>query len=114
MSLNENEALWLTTSNNPFDYFEDFENWWKFDRLCGYYTCERIANMTHNSSQNNLSEYEKALIQNDAVKELYDLTHKIRDYTIANPNVAKTIGLKVDSIPDYQIITDHSLITERI
>jgi hypothetical protein len=44
----------LTTIDNPFDPFEQFTSWWKFDVEKGYNTCgylARIAKITQDMSQ---------------------------------------------------------------
>ena len=33
----------LTTFDNPFDYFEQFDEWLLFDKEKGYNTCEYLA-----------------------------------------------------------------------
>ncbi len=38
----------LTTIDNPYDPFKQFEEWWKYDHTNGYCTCEyldRVANV---------------------------------------------------------------------
>ena len=37
-------ASMITTSDNPFDYFTDFDNWYNFDsNIKGYNTCQVLA-----------------------------------------------------------------------
>lgn len=36
-------ALWLTTADNPYDFFEQFDQWYQFDTTHGYNTCGLIA-----------------------------------------------------------------------
>lgn len=66
-----NNQVWLTTLDNPFDYFTDFEHWWKWDQSKGYRTCERLAKLT--GSTNNLSDEEAESAITDAVMRLYQL-----------------------------------------
>lgn len=33
----------LSTTDNKFNYFTDFDNWYKFDRDMGYNCCSRVA-----------------------------------------------------------------------
>lgn len=41
----------ITTSDNPFDYFDDFDNWYNFDsNIKGYCTCELLARYAKTSS----------------------------------------------------------------
>lgn len=37
----------LTTVDNPFDPFEQFALWDKFDREKGYFTCQYLARLVH-------------------------------------------------------------------
>ena len=37
----------LTTYDNPFDPFIQFDSWFAFDTEKGYYTCSRIARLTN-------------------------------------------------------------------
>ena len=50
----ENKEIMLTTFDNPFDPFEQFDSWFLFDVEKGYNTCShlaRIANVTKEMSQ---------------------------------------------------------------
>ena len=40
-------ACALTTYDNPFDPFTQFDSWFAFDTEKGYYTCSRIARLTN-------------------------------------------------------------------
>lgn len=64
----EDERLWVTTIDNPFDPFESFDEWKRFDEDHGYYTCEYIARIANTSTDLTESEYNEAI--NDAVKEI--------------------------------------------
>ena len=49
----------LTTFDNPFDPFEDFNFWLMYDNEKGYNTCgylDRIANVTDDMSQKEANE----------------------------------------------------------
>lgn len=35
--------VWITTADNPFDPFEDFDSWQAFDHEKGYNTTEYVA-----------------------------------------------------------------------
>lgn len=39
------KAYMLTTIDNPYNPFDDFNRWFEFDELCGYCCCERIAKL---------------------------------------------------------------------
>lgn len=49
----------LTTLDNPFDPFNDFASWFKFDLEKGHHTCsriDRIANLSNEMSQKEVDE----------------------------------------------------------
>jgi len=37
------KEVFITTIDNPFNYFTQFEEWLAYDRQMGYYTCEYLA-----------------------------------------------------------------------
>jgi hypothetical protein len=39
----DNMEFLLTTKDNPFDPFEDWESWYNYDTLKGYDTCGYLA-----------------------------------------------------------------------
>ena len=55
----------LTTFDNPFDPFDDFNSWWLFDVEKGYNTCgylDRIAKVTDDMTQKEVNaEIERAI-----------------------------------------------------
>ena len=55
----------LTTFDNPFDPFEQFDSWFKFDVEKGYYSCSklaRIAQLTDDMSEAEIQmETERAI-----------------------------------------------------
>ena len=67
----ENERLWATTIDNPFDPFKDFDDWYRFDEDHGYHTCEYIARVAEVPFEATESEYSQAI--NAAVKDIVRL-----------------------------------------
>lgn len=65
------EAWFVTTIDNPFDYFTQFDEWYRFDTEKGYDTCNYIARITRAS--NNMSERDKVEAINEAVDEIIRL-----------------------------------------
>lgn len=59
---------WLTTTDNPYDPFEDFDNWYQFDIGNGYNTCAIVARVALTS--NELDETANSNAINEAVKTL--------------------------------------------
>lgn len=58
----------LTTEDNPYDPFDDFENWYAFDERHGYHTCGYIDRIAKNSSD--LPPSDQISIVNDAIDEI--------------------------------------------
>lgn len=59
---NDTLHVWVTTIDNPFDPFTDFDNWYRYDESKGYCTSGYLARYC-NSDDSDLSdtEYEKRL-----------------------------------------------------
>ena len=71
----------LTTFDNPFDPFEQFDSWLLFDKEKGYDSCERlmrIANLSDEMSQKEIDEeIERAI---DKIIK-YDFTNTYKKVT---------------------------------
>lgn len=68
----ENKRVALTTVDNPYNPFKDWNSWFLFDVEKGYNSCAYLARVTHTSNQlsdkENDEEIEKAIdeiIKND-------------------------------------------------
>ena len=64
----------ITTVDNPFDPFEDFENWFRYDVDCGYNSCCYLARLAN--TNDSLSEVEYCKEVERAIDQiiLYDPT----------------------------------------
>ena len=40
------KEFFITTADNPFDYFSQFDEWFEFDQSHGYHTLEYVARLT--------------------------------------------------------------------
>lgn len=60
-------AVFLTTIDNPYDYFTQFDEWYAFDTEKGYNTCNYLARIALTSTEMSEKEYEDAV--EDAVNE---------------------------------------------
>jgi hypothetical protein len=60
-----NEEFRLTTFDNPFDPFEQFNDWFLFDIEKGYYTCSYLGRIARTSDmltdEENNKEIERAI-----------------------------------------------------
>ena len=60
-----NGSCALTTFDNPFDPFEQFSDWFRFDVDQGYYSCSYLARIAKTSEQfsdeENNQEIERAI-----------------------------------------------------
>ena len=65
----------LTTIDNPFNPFTEFDKWFVFDEDMGYHTCAYIARITHTSNQ--MSDEENNAETERAIDEIirYDFRH---------------------------------------
>ena len=58
----------LTTIDNPFDPFTQFDDWKTWDEQQGYYTCSYLARIVKTS--NKLSDADEAQAIEDAINEI--------------------------------------------
>ena len=64
-----NEDVAITTEDNPYNPFIEFNSWLTYDIQMGYYTCERLASIVHNLPDA-LSQDENNFFVNEAIDEL--------------------------------------------
>ena len=64
----DKKEFMLTTIDNPFNPFDDFDSWFLFDVEKGYYSCSRLARITNNS--NDLTELEEKKDLERAIDEI--------------------------------------------
>lgn len=64
----------LSTSDNPFNPFTNFREWFAFDEGKGYHTCSYLARISNSDGE--LGEKEDILATNLAIEEIlhYNLT----------------------------------------
>jgi len=58
----------ITSIDNPYDPFDEWDKWLLFDNASGYHTCERLASITTISDQ--FSEEEVYDSVDDSIDEL--------------------------------------------
>ena len=59
----------ITTEDNPFDPFTEFDSWLSYDVQMGYSTCERLAAIV-GSCPHSLSDDENRFFVEEAIDEL--------------------------------------------
>lgn len=65
------KAVMLTTIDNPFDPFAQFDEWKAFDEAKGYFSCAYLARIVKTSDE--LSEEDEALAIEQAIDEIIKL-----------------------------------------
>lgn len=65
------DEVMLTTIDNPYNPFTQFDEWFAFDESKGYYTCEYLARIARSSDE--LSPEDEALAINAAIDEIVEL-----------------------------------------
>lgn len=58
----------LTTVDNPYNPFTDFEKWYEFDESKGYHSCSYLARIIFTSEE--LSEKDQDLANEAAIDEI--------------------------------------------
>lgn len=66
--VDDNVELLLTTVDNPYDPFTQFDDWYAFDLAKGYHTPGMLARIVQSSDE--LSDADQRLAINDAVEEI--------------------------------------------
>ena len=64
-------VTFVTTLDNPYDYFTQFDEWYAFDTEKGYNTCAYLARIAKTSKEMSEADYEQAV--NNAVDEIVRL-----------------------------------------
>jgi hypothetical protein len=68
---NTTKVIMLTTIDNPFSPFTDFDAWKAFDESNGYFTCAYLARIVRSSDE--LSDTDEDLAIQNAIDEIVKL-----------------------------------------
>lgn len=60
----------LTTVDNPYNPFNDFDAWYAYDSNAGYYSCAYLARIAMDSPE--LTDAERTIEINRAIQEIID------------------------------------------
>ena len=63
--------MMLTTIDNPFNPFTQWDEWKRYDEDKKYYTCSYLARIAKNSDDLSEADYNKAI--DDAIEEIVSL-----------------------------------------
>lgn len=63
--------LMLTTIDNPWDPFEEFDEWFAWDARAGYHTTSYLARIVKSSDE--LSDADQQLAINHAIEEIVEM-----------------------------------------
>jgi len=80
--------LMLTTLDNPFNPFTQFDEWYAFDVANGYNTCAYLARVT--KSSDDLSEFDSDQAIDQAMNEIINL-NLLGNYIKVNENFDRRI-----------------------
>ena len=81
-----NEEVMLTTIDNPYDPFTNYDRWYTYDVLHGYNSCGLLARIARTS--HNLSDADYFIEVNNAIDEIikYDATKMFKKVTRLQEN----------------------------
>jgi hypothetical protein len=74
----------LTTIDNPFDPFEQFDSWLMFDKEKGYNSCERlarIAEITDDMTQKEIDDENERAIDEIIKHDIFNVYQKVTRQT---------------------------------
>ena len=91
-------ATFVTTLDNPYDYFTQFDEWYAFDTQKGYNTCAYVARIAKTSSEMSEKDYENAV--NDAVDEILDFN--LTGNYVKTVEKQKKVGEKQDESSEVE------------
>lgn len=83
-----NAEYMLTTFDNPYNPFDQFELWLLFDKENNYNSCELLARFTNNSTE--MSQIEEEVDIQRAIDEIVK-NDPLNRYTIAFPNTSNEV-----------------------
>ena len=64
----DDEELMLSTVDNPYNPFTEWDEWLAYDTFAGHHTCEYLARVSVNSTD--LSESSQQYYDNLAIKQI--------------------------------------------
>ena len=72
--MKEQSEVFITTIDNPYNYFTQFKEWLDYDRLMGYFTLEYLARIA--KLADDLSDEEEQLEIESAIDKIIEWNGK--------------------------------------
>jgi hypothetical protein len=83
------DTFMLTTIDNPYNPFKQYDEWYNFDVSKGYNTCAYLARITKSSDE--LSDEDELLAIEQAIDEIIDLNVSGNYLKVSEDYVPRTI-----------------------
>jgi hypothetical protein len=81
----------LTTSDNPYNPYIEWDEWFEFDTVNGYNTCAYLARVSFTSDALSESEEEEAI--DKAIDEILELNSTGNYISITKPEITQDEGI---------------------
>jgi len=82
VNIDRNKSVMITTIDNPYNPFTQYDEWLEFDMIHGYNSWNKVARLVKMSEHNSDEENEQAIT--DAIYRLVDLD-PIGEYRACTP-----------------------------
>lgn len=89
--MSQKKQVWVTTVDNPYDPFTQWNSWYRYDEKMGYHTCGRIARLANSSNDLTDAEIEDSI--DSAIQRLIGWYEPYEVYTLAIEGQTKQLGL---------------------
>ena len=66
----------ITTVDNPFNPFTQFDSWYRFDEDKGYHSCAYLARIARTSDSLSSAENQKEIEKNDIFEQIFGYVGK--------------------------------------
>lgn len=88
------EETMLTTTDNPYDPFTQYDDWYGFDESKGYHTCAYLARVARTSNELSEADYNAAI--DEAIDDI--LKHDVEGIYMRVSKKGTTHGASADPI----------------
>lgn len=92
---NSDDVYMLTTVDNPFDPFTQWDEWFAFDESNGYHSCSLLARVAVTSSE--LSDLDQLIAIQEAIDEVVSVNMSGMHRKVSQSNVKLLIENRFNS-----------------